>query len=289
MDTSNYVSQDTADILSESGASNLCEGDDTVQPSLRNDMDKSESGEKNKDYLQDTSGEISQDETVTGSCGCIRTSMDESTNYPDSTISTTMNEQSNTTADLRGTFTNHDRDVGKGSDIAERTSDDAESMRGIDINDSKCTSTPRKFKDNTYTNTNTHSNAKVNTKDDGLIYTKIQARNTIKSLTGNAIQLEEGKRDSDGHFRSTKEPLLSYHDGDSFSQVDSSRDSGISDGTSFQSNSSRSRSSFSGESSEKNGPRSPRASSLSMEARQWLGERGIRISTDSEDEGNYTG
>ena len=288
MNTSNYVSQDTADLLSETRDSrgNVEHTSHLSDQTSKSQMDEGNSVAMDENSLsQSTVEDMSRDETVTENCSCSKMSIDDSKDHMDSTVNKTISGQSDTTGELRGTFTNHDRDTTKEMNMARKIMEHAESTREcIDINDTQCTSTPRKVKENTITTTN------VEIKDDGLIYTKIQPRNRITSLTGNAIQLEDGKKNDNGHYSGVnKSKLNSFNDGESFNQVDASRDSGISEGTSFTSSMSRSESSLSRHSSEKNRPTSPRSSSLSNEARQWLGKRGIRIGMDSEDEGNYTG
>ena len=289
MDTSNYVSQDTADILSQTRVSSL-KDEDSTHPLVRDDISASENGQEctssesssTHNGFQRAIGEISQDETVTESCNCSR--VDESKEYTDSSLNKTVDEQTDTTAELRGTFTNHDRDAVEGSEATKMTVENAEYTRdSIDINDTKCTSTPRKV------NENTKSTMKVNGRDDGLIYTRIQPRNTINSLTGNAIKLEDVKKESDGDSSVVTDTMSSFSDGTSFHHMDASRDSGISEGVSLLSTTSKSGSSFSHENVERKGPKHVRSSSLSAEARQWLGERGIRLNVNSEDEGNYSG
>ena len=275
--------QDSVNILSETGVSSLKDEDD-VPRFFKDDMDMLKGGTDEDDKSHNIVEGSSPDETVTESCSCTKLSIDESKDYTDSTVDKTANEQSDITAELRGTFTNHDRDAVEGADIVKRTLENAESTReGIDIDDTKCTSTPRKVKETTVTS------AKEQIKDDGLIYTKIQPRNSMKGLTGNSIQLEEVKRNGNSHCNGAGNSMNSFTDGDSFNHNDASRDSGISEGMSFQSSMSRTESSLGGENTEKNRPRSPPSSSLSVEARQWLGQRGICIKMDSEDEGNYSG
>lgn len=289
MNTSNYFSQDTVDMLSETASSSRQDGD-ASQPLNQGESDQSQDEQKScvtmeeHDSSQNATApqDMSQDETITEHCSCSKMSMDDSNGLVDSNLDETMNEQSSTTAVLRGTFTNHDRDASQVSNAARGTIENAATSRDIiNINDTKCTSTPRKIKESTVTCT------RAEMKDDGLIYTKIQPRINVKSLTGNAIQLEAEKRvvQQPVSFASAKP----FSEGESFSQIDASRDSGISEGASFQSTSSSIGSAFSREASEKNRPMSPRSSSLSSEARQWLGKRGIRFSGDSEDEGNCSG
>jgi len=286
VDTSNYVSQDTADVLSETRISSL-KDEDSGQPLVRDDISAPKNGQEyassgsssRNNGFQRAVDEISQDETVTESCNCSR--VDESKEYTDSSLNKTVDEQSDTTAELRGTFTNHDRDVVEGNDVTKRTIENAEYTRdSIDINDTKCTSTPRKVKENT------KSTLKVNGKDDGLIYTKIQPRSTINSLTGNAIKLEGMKKESDGDSSVATDSMSSFSDDTCFHHMDASRDSGISESASLLSTTSRSGTSFARENSENKRPTHLRSSSLSAEARQWLGERGIRLNVGSEDEGN---
>eukprot|EP00795_Rhopilema_esculentum_P008703 gene8703-14724_t len=295
MNTSNYVSQDTIGMLSESNFSDMRE-----RYSLESiDRTNSRFDETKKDQIplsqtSTLSDNLSQDDTFT-SCNCTKSSKTGS-DLDNLTVEGRVkgNDIVNSiytaeTSSSRGSFTNHDRMDGaiKDSDIFtkqsnENTQKHAEGARdSIDIMDTKCTSTPRKIQENSI------KNSKVAMHDDsGLIYTKIQPKNSMKKLTGNAIKLEASGKLEDSYVYGDKGNANSFIEGESLSQIDASRDSGISEGTSFTSTRSSLKHGLTNDVG--NRPMSPKSSSLSDEARQWLGKRGIRYSADSDDEGHFT-
>lgn len=342
MDTSNYVSQDSKEVFSESHSSNIREQSSTEPMSLDetssgyvgskqgdnsdvkielNQVELSEqmsqesslemSKEMSEELSENASNDMSQDDTFTN-CSCSKMSIDETFSHntkdgisDQSTVNETMADSrtesrvSEEMCDSRGIFTNHDRGNEK---VVETESDKDSGIAGIatqgaritrediEITDTKCTSTPRKVQENSI------KTSKVDMRDDsGLIYTKIETKNSIKRLTGNAIKLEKDTRIQREKPREPfvyveKTNTLSFNEDESSSHIDASRDSGISEGSSFQTTNSSFRASTAmRDNTDDHRQLSPRSSSLSIEARQWLGKRGITVSNESEDEGQYSG
>lgn len=287
MDTSNYVSQNTAEMLSDtniSGTGTINKTENSMKEGNTIESCTKEDVFDGRDHDVDVTPDqhMSQD-TTCGDCSEMsleatksqesNMSLDQTRESSD-TSSKTVELEENISSDVRMKFTNHDTK----NKPAEITRD------GIDTMDTECTSTPRKIIE---TQTPRLSKAKNYREDDsGFIYTKVKSKDTVQLLTGNSVKLEQDKFDGTkrnngkrtGNIDSKKEIDLFCED-ESAAFIDASRDSGISEGSSLQTNSSRA---TSRQRSHEHKPLSPR-SSLSTEARLWLGRRGIHMSNESDD------
>eukprot|EP00794_Sanderia_malayensis_P012124 gene12124-13376_t len=281
MDTSNYVSQDTIDMLSEANVTyRKYDSKDAIEKQQDNESRNLESSQDN----------MSQDDTFT-SCACSAAmSVDDLSQ--DSRVEMSMNQDTfeekhceNKTVEMaddaltskdeltaENTRTNHDR-KGRSAEIPRD---------GIDIMDTEYTSTPRKTNENTKAKSTAE---KLLEDDSGFIYTKVESMDTVKKLTGNSVTLElyknkgsEQLKDEQPLFDGHSKEANSFRADESSGFIDASRDSGISEGMSLQSNSSFQ----SSKSQSKN--TLLRNSSLSSEAKMWLGKRGIRLNSQGDPE-----
>ena len=307
--SSGYVGSKQGDNLDVKSGTNQTD----VSEQMSQESSQESSKEISEEMSKDASNDMSQDDTFTN-CNCSEMSIDKTFSHntqdlisDQSTVNDTMGDScsesrvSGEMSDSRGIFTNHDRDNEK---VVDTESDKDSGIAGmatqksaritredIDISDTKCTSTPRKVQENSI------KTSKVDIQDDsGLIYTKIETKNWMKRLTGNAIKLEKdttkikGEKPQEPFVLVDKKNTLSFNEDESSAHIDASRDSGISEGSSFQTtNSSFRASSAMRDNTDDHRQLSPRSSSLSAEARQWLGKRGIIVSSESEDEGQYSG